>query len=207
MAQHSDRGRGPSERAGSSRTARPWGVLAIVLGFLLSAGVVWQSSQAAFTANVSNPGNSFTAGKVSVTSTGSGSATFSVTGLKPGSSGSQCVDVTYTGNIAASVKMYGANYVNTDASAGAGQLAAVITLTISTGAGANCAAPGAQTQIYSGSLHTFGTTITTFGTGIGTFTPSTNGTIKPYTVAYSVGNDNTAQGDIGQVDFVWESQA
>jgi hypothetical protein len=192
--------------SGPGRPGQRRGLVA-VLSLLLVGSLVWQSASAAFFGSTTKPTNSFTAGTVSITSSAAGSATFTLTGLKPGSTGSSCVLVTYTGNLASSVKLYGGNYVNTDAVAGAGHLAANVTLTVDQGSGTTCGAFGTSTNILNETVAAFGTNRTAFGSGVGSWTPSTNGTAKPYLITYLVGNDNAAQGDLARVDLIWEAQS
>ena len=62
-------------------------VLAVPLGLLGSGALVWQASYAAFTAQTTSPGNSWSTGSVALTDDDAGAAMFSRTGLAPGSSG------------------------------------------------------------------------------------------------------------------------
>ena len=82
---------------------------AALVGLLLAGvGAVVQS---AFTSTVSSSGNTFEAGSIELTgSIDRGSALFDLDGLKPGSSASRCVEVTYasSGGLASTVRLYGA---------------------------------------------------------------------------------------------------
>src|SRR3954454_11170900 len=106
-----------------SRASRPkLGGLVRTNRRLLGAGVVpvaiaassllvWQSSYAAFSAKTSNPSNDWSAGTVTLSDSqggpGSGTALWSsASALKPGSTGTKCIQVTYAGNLAAKVRMY-----------------------------------------------------------------------------------------------------
>jgi hypothetical protein len=54
-----------------------------------------------------NPSNSFTAGTVQVSINSSGSAVLSLSNAKPGAVSTGCIQVLYTGSLAANVKLYG----------------------------------------------------------------------------------------------------
>ncbi|HLL67672.1 MAG TPA: hypothetical protein VK453_18445 [Micromonosporaceae bacterium] len=103
--------------------------LAVVPLTLLGSGaLVWQASHAAFSANTVSGSNSWATGTVAVTNDQAGVAVFNgLTGLKPDSSatsltlpgtgaysastpasgGSACIKVTYTGSLAANIRLYG----------------------------------------------------------------------------------------------------
>jgi predicted ribosomally synthesized peptide with SipW-like signal peptide len=73
--------------------------LGLALG-LLAVGVF-----AAFTATTTSAGNSITSGSVKIEKDVAG-AIYSITGGKPGQVDDRCVTVTYTGTLAATVKLY-----------------------------------------------------------------------------------------------------
>jgi predicted ribosomally synthesized peptide with SipW-like signal peptide len=56
----------------------------------------------------SNPGNSFSAGSVSVTDNDAGASLLTLTNAKPGDIASGCIVVTYGGSLPANVRLYGA---------------------------------------------------------------------------------------------------
>jgi hypothetical protein len=78
---------------------------AVTLGLIgVVAGV---STFSAFTATTANAGNTFAAGSVVIGDNDSNGAMFSMSALKPGDNDEGCITVTYTGTLAAGVKMYG----------------------------------------------------------------------------------------------------
>src|SRR5947209_19250226 len=80
---------------------------AVPLGVLASGVLIWQSSYAAFSGTTTNGNNTFSAGSVTLTDDHQpATALFTAPNLKPGSTGSSCIKVTYNGNLAAAVKMY-----------------------------------------------------------------------------------------------------
>lgn len=68
-------------------------------GVVLVSGVVLQVSSAAFTGTTENAGNAWTAGTVTLTDDDEGSALFASTGMVPGDSVENCIEVTYTGDV------------------------------------------------------------------------------------------------------------
>ncbi|MDX6228197.1 MAG: hypothetical protein QOI76_1587 [Frankiales bacterium] len=199
--------RGPSGRV---RKNVAKGVLP--LGILASAGMVWQSSYAAFSGTTSNPGNSWTAGTVKLTDAANGSAMLSATGLKPGSTGTACIELTYGGSLAAATKLYVASGDLTTTTPS--NLAQYLTLKVDEGVGsaANCSDFVATVNDYNptGStaqtLATFASGTTNFANGVGAWMPAANGATKNYRFTWTVQDNNAAQGLNATVTFTWEAQ-
>jgi hypothetical protein len=123
-----------------------------------------------------------------------------LTGLKPGSTATKCITVTYSGNLASSVKLYGASYTGT--------LGTYLNLSIDQGTGATnaaCASYSNTGSIYSGTLAGFVGASSNFGNGIGTFTPSATATAS-YRFTYTVQDTNSAMNLTSTVGFTWEVQ-
>jgi hypothetical protein len=89
---------------------------------LASAALVYQASNAAFTATTSNAGNSWTAGNVYLSDSQNGTALFSVSNVTPGAANkvSKCIKVSYTGNLAANIRLYMPSWTSTARSSPAG---------------------------------------------------------------------------------------
>jgi len=183
-----------------------------VLGLLVSGGVVWQSSRAAFTDTTTNPGNTWVAGSVTVTDNLNGSAAFNLTRLGPGDSGDQCILVTYSGTMTnATVKFYVNNF--SDNSTG-GAWGSAIKLTVTTGGGA-CPAgsiTGSSTPVNDKSLSFLNTT-NDYPAGASMYdwtNPATNAT-RPYNIHYEVlstltdDGDDGIQGKTASIDLLWEA--
>jgi hypothetical protein len=68
--------------------------------------IVWQGSNAAFTAETYNAGNNWQTGKVGLTDSDGGAAMFAVAGLTPGAHGERCIAVTATSDVPGTVKVY-----------------------------------------------------------------------------------------------------
>lgn len=94
-----------------SRSNAPGTFLAVAIpvGLVLAAAVVWQSTAAAFTASTDNAGNTWQTGSVVLADNDGGSALFDTTrdgALKPASTRSGCIRVDYTGSLAANIRLY-----------------------------------------------------------------------------------------------------
>jgi hypothetical protein len=81
------------------------------LAILLAGGLVWQSSQAAFTATTRNSGNAWSSGNVVLTDDDLGAAAFTVQNLVPGQTGQKCIVVTSNSTVPGVVKAYQQNLV------------------------------------------------------------------------------------------------
>jgi hypothetical protein len=197
----------------ASRTSK---VLAatVPLGIIASGVLVWQASYAAFSSTTANPNNTFSAGSVTLTDDHQPSTVmFNAGGLRPGSTGSGCIKVTYNGTIASAVKMYvkSGDLTNTT-----GDLSPYLTLQVAEGTGnaADCSDFAGGSNIYNptGSggttftLADFATNKSTYASGVSAWTPSAAGSTKTYKVTYWLQDINAAQGKNNTVKFTWEAQ-
>jgi hypothetical protein len=117
-------------------------VVLLVLGLVVGAGTM-----SAFSGTTANPANTFSAGTVALTDNDSGSAMFTLTGLKPGDTQAKCIQITYTGSLPSTVHLYG--------TAGGSGLAAYLDLqvtrgTVGSGGFDDCSGFSADTTDYSG---------------------------------------------------------
>jgi hypothetical protein len=86
-------------------TIRKISLTVLIAGVLASVAAF--GAYSAFSATTSNTGNSFTSGTVKISDSDGGSAAlYSSEGHKPGEFDQSCIRVTYTGSLAASVKLY-----------------------------------------------------------------------------------------------------
>ena len=146
--------------------------VATVAGLVASGALIWQGSQAAFTAQTDNGVNNWDSGKVVLSDNDGGTALFNATGLTPGDTGFRCINVEYDGDVAADVELY--------VSASAGTLAPYINLTVDAGTGATDAActgftPLAPVSTFTGTLASFASTHDSYANGFGTWAPSASG--------------------------------
>lgn len=188
---------------GRRRRSPRWASIAVLpLGLTLSGFFVWQGSEAAFTAQTSNPGNSFSAGTVTLSDDDTGVAMFTMSGLRPGSTDTKCITVTYTGSLAATVKLYVApgDYTGTG-------LGTYLNLTVQEGTGgsyASCTGFVSSAADYTGTLGAFAAARTSSATGVGSFAP-TAGQSRAYRFTYTLADNNAAQGLNSQVTLTWEA--
>ena len=194
----------PSPRAVRSSRWLLWPV-AVAITF----AVVGQASYAAFSAKVTNGGNSFSVGSVNLTDDDAGSALLSLTNLKPGASGSRCIAVTSTGTLPSSVKLYATDVASTRS------LGSYVALTITQGSGAafgSCTGFTASTSgsaVYSGTLAAFALAATGYGNGVGSWAPTGNAAeTRSFQFAYTVSatTPDTAQGGTASFGLTWEAQ-
>lgn len=82
--------------------SRSGGPVAVLLAGLL----VWQGSNAAFTAQTQNAGNNWETGTVLISDDDTGAAMFAEANLTPGDSGTKCIEVTATSTVVGVVKLY-----------------------------------------------------------------------------------------------------
>lgn len=184
---------------------------AVPLGFLLSGGLVWQASYAAFGATTTNPGNSWQAGSVALSDDKAGTALFSASGLVPGATQTRCIVVSYQGTVASSVHLYGA-YADTSFdgdTAVDSALAPYLDVTVDAAPGqfAGCVGFTGSTQLYQGTAQGFVASYASFAGGLDTWTPSSNPTYRTYRFTYALQDDNAAQGRTLGLTLTWEAQS
>jgi hypothetical protein len=196
-----------------SRRSRWMVAIAVPVGLVASGALVWQASFAAFSATTTNPNNTFSAGTVTLTDDHQPSTVlFNATALKPASTGTACIKVTYNGSLAAAVKLY---VKPGDLTTTGSAIAPYLTLAVDEGTGnnANCSdfVAGANDYNPTGAgdttktLADFASTKTNFATGVSAFAPSGSGQTKTYRVTYWVQDNNSAQGANSTATFTWEA--
>lgn len=90
----------------SARSRKIAALAAGPLAVLLAGGMVWQSSNAAFTATTRNSGNAWSTGSVALTDDDQGRAGFTVTNLVPGQTGEKCIVVTSGATVPGEVRSF-----------------------------------------------------------------------------------------------------
>lgn len=200
-------------------TAMPANLLRLGAGALGLAAVgvlLVQGSEAAFTGSTDNSANAVNSGTVKLSDSdgsgldgkGAGTAMFNVSNLNGGQIVTRCIKVSYGGSLTADVKLYGTSN---------GELAQGLAMTIEAGngteatGGANfdCAGFTDGSQIFSGSLKTFGENHnpspdnTYANKGITGHAAATAGTSKSYKITMVVSNDNAYQGKDAAAAFTW----
>jgi hypothetical protein len=188
----------------SRHTRRTMLAAAVPAGLLLSMTLVWGRTQAAFSGSTTNPASTLTTGTVSLSDDDSGTALFSLSGLKPGNTGTGCIAVSYGGSVTSAVKLY---VKPGDAT---GTLGTYLTFTVEEGSGgsnASCTGFAVSTTDYSGTLSGFTSAKTTYGTGVGAWSPTGASQAKTYRFSYAVPDDNTAANKSAGVLLTWEARS
>jgi len=199
--------KGPRRENGADRDRRDVRaiVLAVILGLIGSGALVWQGTSAVFTATTANAANSWTLGTVTLADDDSAAALFSASGLLPASTGSNCITVTYSGNVATTVRLYAS------ASADAGSVAQYIDVTVQQGTGGGFGSCGAfvpSSTVYTGTLDNFTATSTAYGNGVGTWAPSSpSSTVYKISYTLNAATPGNKQGAATTATFQWEAQA
>jgi hypothetical protein len=190
------------------RTVAKWGVVPVSI--LVSGLLVWQSSYAAFSSTTSNPTSNWTSGTVALTDDDGGTALFTASALKPGATGTKCIVVTSSGNLASAVKLYATTYSTTNA------LSSYVNLVVDEGTGGTFASSGPSSctgfasggNDFTGTLATFSAK-TSFATGVSAWAPTGSGSeSKTFRISYTIdaATPNSAQGGTAAVGFTWEAQ-
>ncbi|MHA3703817.1 TasA family protein [Jatrophihabitans sp. YIM 134969] len=206
-------------RRPSRKAARIAGVGVVAGGLVASAALVWQASYSAFSATTTTPTNNWTAGTVALGDNDNGSALFTVTNLKPGSTGSKCIVVSSTGSLASTVKMYTtAGSFSQTKTLGDNLQLTVTQGTVPAGTTAGlCTGFQADSGVTTtASATNFAGSAVDFGSGFGTWAPAGASTqspvVKTYKIDYTLNSPSTQaavdvmQGGTAQIGFTWEAQ-
>jgi hypothetical protein len=182
-------------------------VLPVPLGLLLSGVLVWGASSAEWSANTSNSGNKWTSGSIGLAND-SKVPMFDVDNMKPGDSGSNCIQIKSNADVPTALKLYSSspnwptNYQS------------FINLKIEVGTGGtfgNCAGSRPIGLAFSGTLDTFVALHTDFRTGVGPWIlpgKPPNALGFRFAWQFSPAAPNEAQSvDSNEVTFSWEARA
>jgi len=159
----------------------------------------------AFSATTTNTDNAVTAGSVAISDSDGGSTPlYTQSGMAPGESVVKCIRVTYTGSLAATVKLY--------VSAGITN-GSVFNLKVERGSGTSGAFPActgftAAATLYDGQLGSFGTDWTTGIDARGSAWSQSDAVDYRFTVTVNedtTPNGHTATASSGTHTFTWEA--
>lgn len=163
---------------------------------------------AAFSATSSNAGNTFAAGTVELSDNDAGTSLYGVTNRVPGNSVTTCIRVTYSGSLAAGVKLYSQSSVDT--------VDQYLDLTVEKGsmpAGTpfpNCTGFGSESTIFSGTLNGFKSSNVSYASGIaanpGSQTSWNQSDTLVYRFTVTLQNTLAAQGLTSTTAFTWEAR-
>ena len=182
----------------------------ILLSFIVVGAVATLAGLgtfSAFSSTTSNDGNQFASGTVVIGDNDLGAAMYSVSNKKPGDSVQACITLTYTGSLAADVKLYTASTI--------GALGQYLDLTIDKGSGSpafpGCTGFTLGSNIFSGTLQSFASGHNSYATGVvaypGSQTQWNQNDTLVYRFTLTLQNNNAAQGlSTGSHSFTWEAQ-
>lgn len=190
-------------------------IAAAFAALLLVTAMVWQVSSATFTGTTDNGPNSWDAGTVALSDNDNGTAMFTVTGLKPGDTGTDCVYVTYDGTLTGAditnVKLY-ASTTGTDGDGGSDTLLDHLDMEVVRGATTEDCTVSlgsiTSTTVYANDL--LGNFNADFATGHDSaWNPSATGDSVPFFFTWDLPSTtgDAAQGDGATATFTWEVQS
>jgi predicted ribosomally synthesized peptide with SipW-like signal peptide len=137
---------------------------------------------AAFTSTADNPGNTVSAGTVTLGDNDAGTAMYSMTVAKPGDSVTKCIKVDYTGSLDADVKLYTPSAI--------GSLGQYVNLQVEPGTQSGTPAAGSCTgytadggNLFNAALNTLPTT---YAAGLADYPGSTTKWVNGNSVAYRI---------------------
>jgi hypothetical protein len=197
---------GPAAQAAGATAAKTPRILrtalvaSLVAGVLGSGMLVWGSSHALFSGKAMTPANSWAAGTVSISDDDTGTALFTVSGIMPGDSGVKCINVTYTGTVAAGVRLHAAL-------TGTG-LGPYVDLTVEQGTGgtfASCTSFAAEVST-TGTMAAFAAARTNYASGFGTWAPTAGGQSRSYRITWAMRPDNGGINKTANLALTWEAQ-
>lgn len=180
---------------------------------LVATLMIWQGSNAAFSATTDNTNDAWATGTLDLTNNGGGttfsgttSALFTESNLKPGDTGTKCITVHSAGSLAGNLRLYRGAISGTNGTALAGQINLVISaagVAAATNVQANCTGfPGSSTNVYTGTLNGMPTTYA----GATGMAVATGAQRVAYRIVWTVNSaaDNTVQGSTSQANLNWE---
>lgn len=185
---------------------RRWIISALLVGIV--GTVTGSATYAAFSSTTADGGNLIAAGTVVIGDNDAGGAMLSLAGALPGDSDTGCIQIAYSGTLDSTVRLYGSV---------AGALAPYLTLTVTRGNGASCAAFAADATdyigagpgvVYSGALSAYPAT---YGGGIVDPIPGspetwTIGETHAYRFTAGLNPDPAAEGLSSTATFTWEAR-
>ena len=198
------------------RRRRAFRAAAPLAALLVAALLVWQGSNAAFSAITDNTANAWATGSLTLTNNGGGTTyaasttgIFAETNLKPGDTGAKCITVHSGGTLPGSLRFYRGAVTGTNSAA----LAAVLDVRVdavvvsaATNVQANCTGytGGTSGAVYNGTLNGMSTT---YAGAAGTAVALTGGAQRVvYRIGWTVNSTagNSVQSSSAQADLVWE---
>jgi hypothetical protein len=204
---HHARAIGPAPRRTRSVSAAGLVWATVMVGGVL----VWQPQPSSSSAARDTPKYSLASDSMSLTDDDSGTALFTASSLKPGSSGARCIVVRSPAGLASTVRLYSTGYRTTK---GLGDYLHVV---IEEGTGGSFGTPGSDScagfrpggSAFTGTLAAFATTRTSFATGVSGWAPTgTSSASRTYRFAFTLdpATPNSAQSGTAAAGLTWELQ-
>lgn len=177
--------------------ANPRKVLAALATVLVAVGVT-VASGATFTAQTANPSNTFTAGTLSMTNDGAGSAILTASNMKPGDPATKgAVVIKNTGSVSGAFSLTRSALTNSDST---NPMAAKLNLVITDcGADQDCTTALDNSNKYTGTLAGMGSALS-----LGTWAAAEQHKYE-FSVALDSSADNNYQGDNSVATFTWDA--
>jgi hypothetical protein len=184
----------------------------LVWASVMVGGVlVWEPPSAAYSSAKDAPKYSIASDSVALGDDDSGTAMFTASSLKPGSTGSRCIVVSSPQGLASTVKLYATGYRTTKA------LGEYLNVLIEEGTGGSFGMSGAHSchgftpgdRDFRGTLAAFAATKTSFATGVSDWAPTgTGSTSKTYRFAFTLdpATPNSVQSGTAAAGLTWEQQ-
>ena len=182
-------------------------VVAAFAAFVFVTFLVVGASRAAFADSTDNTSNTVSAAGIVLDDDDSGSAMFSVAGMKLGDVQTKCITVTYNGTITtgAPIQLY-----RSGAPTGDG-LETYLTAVIDIGTGGSsttCTGFTLGSNLHNGTLASFLSTYTSYASGLSTaWTPTGAAQSRTFRVALTMQDNNLAQAKSVGFGFTWEARS
>lgn len=196
----------------NSRTSRVAVASATPIAVLVAAGLIWQSSNAAFTETTRNSGNNWSAGTVTLTDDDAGSARFQATNMVPGATETKCIAVLVDTDVPGVVKGYA---VNAQPSAHGLENHILVDIEAGTGGGfGSCTGFTSEETIVTGATLGQFAAIDDYASGIGGWTVGAGTDTRTYRITWTFSTTGMTQDEINQlqgdqtgIDMQWELQS
>jgi hypothetical protein len=198
------------------RTAR---AVAPLVGLLAAGLLVWQGSNAAFSATTASNTDAWTSGALTLTNNGgtavyaaTTTATFNEINLKPGSTGTKCITVKSVGTAAGSLKLYRSALADSAPSLGAQIQVTIDAAPVAADVLVGCAGfpVAGLTNVATAAALT--TLPTTYATAVGPVAVPIGTQLVAYRIAWTFASTGTTAGDNAlqsktvTAGFTWELQ-
>ncbi|MGY4644930.1 hypothetical protein [Cellulomonas sp. URHB0016] len=173
--------------------------VAVPLAALLSTGLVVQASRAASTAAYDTEVNGWRSGKVVLSTDAASTALFTAKRVMPGQSGTRCIRVEYTGNVAVHVKLWAET---------SGPLASALQVSVEEGTGGDpdCTGftPVGPALFGPATLARLGSTHHDPASGLSAWSPSASES-RTYRLTWELPDDANVPAQTASAAFKWDA--